>query len=89
MPEDQRSDLRVGLPSHHRLARGGDFIHAAGAGEMRRLQHHLRIVSISFAIEIIASMNRSSSCLPSVSVGSIISAPCTISGKLTVYGWKP
>ena len=41
-------------------------------------------VSISLAIEIMASMNRSSSRLPSVSVGSIIMAPRTISGKLTV-----
>src|SRR5205814_628765 len=37
-------------------------------------------VSISLAIEIIASMNRSISCLPSVSVGSIMRAPCTING---------
>ena len=41
-------------------------------------------LSTSFAIEIIASTNRSSSRLLSVSVGSIISAPRTISGKLTV-----
>src|SRR5262245_30865660 len=40
--------------------------------------------STSFAIEIIALMKVSSSCLLSVSVGSIIRAPCTMSGKLTV-----
>src|SRR5581483_4531466 len=45
--------------------------------------------STSSAIEIIASINWSSSSLLSVSVGSIIIAPRTISGKLTVYGWKP
>src|SRR5579871_3425129 len=41
-------------------------------------------VSTSFAMDAMASMNWSSSSLPSVSVGSIMSAPCTISGKLTV-----
>ena len=35
-----------------------------------------------------ASMNRSSSCLPSVSVGSIMSAPCTISGKADGVGME-
>src|SRR3954463_14319639 len=40
--------------------------------------------STSFAIEIMASMNKSNSCFDSVSVGSIMSAPCTINGKLTV-----
>ena len=40
--------------------------------------------STSFAIERIALINRSSSSRDSLSVGSIISAPCTISGKLTV-----
>src|SRR5579871_2103624 len=40
--------------------------------------------STSLAIEMSASTNRSSSLLPSVSVGSIIMAPRTIRGKLTV-----
>src|SRR5437867_4265670 len=40
--------------------------------------------STSLAIEIIALINRSSSCLLSVSVGSIMRAPRTIRGKLTV-----
>ena len=40
--------------------------------------------SASCAIAFIASMNWSSSSFDSLSVGSIISAPCTTSGKLTV-----
>src|SRR5437016_4714684 len=43
-------------------------------------------VSTSCAIEIMASAKRSSSSLLSVSVGSIISAPSTMRGRLTVYG---
>ena len=42
------------------------------------------VSSASRAIERIASMNRSSSSSDSLSVGSIISAPFTINGKLTV-----
>src|SRR5690242_1306814 len=41
-------------------------------------------VSTSLAMEIMASIKLSNSSLPSVSVGSIMSAPRTISGKLTV-----
>ena len=73
------------LPSQYRLARGGHFIHAAGARAVRRALHQSRDRSpTSLAIEIMASMNWSISSLLSVSVGSIISAPWTISGKLTV-----
>src|SRR5262245_1570524 len=75
----RRTGLRAAVTSSTRLVRVpcGAFLTICGS------------VSISLAIEIMASMNWSSSCLPSVSVGSIISAPWTISGKLTVYGWKP
>src|ERR1700691_2341969 len=46
------------------------------------------VASASAAIERIAAMNRSPSCFDSDSVGSIIKAPGTISGKAVVYGWK-
>src|SRR5579872_720096 len=47
------------------------------------------VSSTSFAIDFMASMKRSSSSLDSLSVGSIISAPGTISGNDVVYGWNP
>ena len=46
-------------------------------------------VAASSAIERMASMKRSHSSRDSDSVGSIISAPGTISGNAVVYGWKP
>src|SRR5580704_4908785 len=49
----------------------------------------LRAAAASSAMERIASMNKSHSCFDSDSVGSIIMAPGTISGKAVVYGWKP
>jgi hypothetical protein len=45
------------------------------------------IARTSARIAIIASMNRSSSPLDSLSVGSTISVPAT--GKLIVGAWKP
>ena len=47
----------------------------------------LWIASISSRIAIIASQNRSSSCLSSDSVGSTMSVPAT--GKLIVGAWNP
>ncbi len=76
--------LGLGLPANDRLARGRHFVHPPVACGVRRLQDQVGILSTSLAIEIIALTNRSSSRLLSVSVGSIISAPRTISGKLTV-----
>ncbi len=49
----------------------------------------LGVASASTAMERIASMNKSHSCFDSDSVGSIIIAPGTMSGKAVVYGWKP
>src|ERR1700675_2693935 len=46
-------------------------------------------VAASSAIGFLASINRSHSSLDSDSVGSIISAPATISGNAVVYGWNP
>ena len=77
--ERSRVIERAILPGFHRttgLRAAPHFIHAAGARQVRRLQHHAADLPRSpSAIEIIASMNRSSSRLLSVSVGSIISAP--------------
>ena len=47
------------------------------------------VFSHSSAMLFIASMNKSNSSSDSLSVGSIISAPCTIIGNDTVYGWNP
>ena len=55
----------------------------------RGLEESRASVSASRAICFIASMNRSRSRRLSVSVGSIMSAPWTISGKDIVGGWKP
>src|SRR5262249_29414411 len=47
------------------------------------------VCAASSAIDFIASMKRSHSSFDSDSVGSIMSAPGTISGNAVVYGWKP
>src|SRR6266542_2277165 len=43
----------------------------------------------SLAVSLIAWMKASRLALPSVFVGSILRAPCTMSGKETVGGWNP
>src|SRR5215467_10963985 len=46
-------------------------------------------VAASSAMLFMAAMKRSHSSRDSDSVGSIISAPGTMSGNAVVYGWKP
>ncbi len=66
----------LGLPTNNRFARRGDFVHTGFTISGS--------VSISFEMAMSDSQKASSSCFDSVSVGSIMSAPCTIMGKLTV-----
>ena len=77
-------ELELASPARHR--RTGFLAAAASSNRLRRVVSGALFsfsgsVSASAAMAIIASMKRSSSAIPSLSVGSIMSAPCTISGK--------